>query len=63
MKPEVQYLEHVFTLIRERTEYNGKRSCDEQLREGEIAIYTRDYGVRQGFFDIDPRPFKVMIYM
>ncbi|CAG7652456.1 DgaE family pyridoxal phosphate-dependent ammonia lyase [Paenibacillus allorhizosphaerae] len=26
------------------------------LREGEIAIYTRDYGVRQGYFDIDPRP-------
>ncbi|MHA0856295.1 DgaE family pyridoxal phosphate-dependent ammonia lyase [Paenibacillus sp. CMAA1364] len=25
------------------------------LREGEIAIYTRDYGVRQGYFDIDPR--------
>ncbi|WP_096436860.1 DgaE family pyridoxal phosphate-dependent ammonia lyase [Alteribacter populi] len=28
------------------------------LREGEIAIYTRDYGVRQGFFDIDPRPLQ-----
>ena len=27
-----------------------------QLREGDIAIYTRDYGVTQGFFDIDPRP-------
>lgn len=26
------------------------------LQNGEIAIYTRDYGVRQGFFDIDPRP-------
>ncbi|CAM4207199.1 DgaE family pyridoxal phosphate-dependent ammonia lyase [Lederbergia lenta] len=26
-----------------------------QLREGEIAIYTRDYGVKQGYFDIDPR--------
>lgn len=26
-----------------------------QLREGDIAIYTRDYGVKQGFFDIDPR--------
>lgn len=26
------------------------------LREGDIAIYTRDYGVREGFFDIDPRP-------
>ncbi|MBD1381521.1 DgaE family pyridoxal phosphate-dependent ammonia lyase [Metabacillus arenae] len=28
------------------------------LREGEIAIYTRDYGVRQGYFDIDPRPLQ-----
>lgn len=28
----------------------------EALREGDIAIYTRDYGVREGFFDIDPRP-------
>lgn len=27
-----------------------------KLREGDIAIYTRDYGVKQGFFDIDPRP-------
>ncbi|MEF2964898.1 DgaE family pyridoxal phosphate-dependent ammonia lyase [Paenibacillus sp. M1] len=27
-----------------------------QLQQGEIAIYTRDYGVRQGYFDIDPRP-------
>lgn len=26
------------------------------LQAGEIAIYTRDYGVRQGYFDIDPRP-------
>ncbi|MEK5477258.1 DgaE family pyridoxal phosphate-dependent ammonia lyase [Paenibacillus sp. FSL R5-0407] len=26
------------------------------LQNGEIAIYTRDYGVRQGYFDIDPRP-------
>lgn len=25
------------------------------LQNGEIAIYTRDYGVRQGYFDIDPR--------
>ncbi|MCZ8511935.1 DgaE family pyridoxal phosphate-dependent ammonia lyase [Paenibacillus filicis] len=30
----------------------------EGLREGEIAIYTRDYGVRQGYFDIDPRPLQ-----
>lgn len=29
---------------------------NDRLREGDIAIYTRDYGVRQGFFDIDPRP-------
>ncbi|MEW9675757.1 DgaE family pyridoxal phosphate-dependent ammonia lyase [Lentibacillus sp. L22] len=29
-----------------------------RLREGEIAVYTRDYGVRQGFFDIDPRPLQ-----
>ncbi|MED4281334.1 DgaE family pyridoxal phosphate-dependent ammonia lyase [Priestia megaterium] len=29
-----------------------------ELGEGEIAIYTRDYGIRQGYFDIDPRPLK-----
>src|SRR5699024_3195620 len=29
-----------------------------ELREGDIAIYTRDYGVRQGYFDIDPRPLQ-----
>lgn len=28
----------------------------EALRKGDIAVYTRDYGVREGFFDIDPRP-------
>lgn len=28
----------------------------EVLQQGEIAVYTRDYGVRQGYFDIDPRP-------
>jgi len=28
------------------------------LQEGEIAVYTRDYGVKQGFFDIDPRPLQ-----
>ncbi|GLC87304.1 DgaE family pyridoxal phosphate-dependent ammonia lyase [Lysinibacillus piscis] len=28
------------------------------LCEGDIAIYTRDYGVRQGYFDIDPRPLQ-----
>lgn len=30
----------------------------EQLQNGEIAIYTRDYGVKQGYFDIDPRPLR-----
>jgi len=25
------------------------------LKNGEIAVYTRDYGVKQGYFDIDPR--------
>jgi len=30
----------------------------EALRVGEIAVYTRDYGVRQGYFDIDPRPLQ-----
>lgn len=25
------------------------------LQGGDIAIYTRDYGVKQGYFDIDPR--------
>lgn len=29
-----------------------------ELLEGDIAIYTRDYGVRQGYFDIDPRPLQ-----
>ncbi|SDW23631.1 L-seryl-tRNA(Sec) selenium transferase [Marininema mesophilum] len=29
-----------------------------ELREAEIAIYTRDYGIKQGYFDIDPRPLK-----
>lgn len=32
------------------------KELNDQLRQGEIAIYTRDYGVRQGYFDIDPRP-------
>lgn len=27
-----------------------------RLQNGDIAIYTRDYGARQGYFDIDPRP-------
>lgn len=29
-----------------------------RLRDGDVAVYTRDYGVRQGFFDIDPRPLQ-----
>jgi len=28
------------------------------LRDGDIAIYTRDYGVKQGFFDIDSRSLR-----
>lgn len=32
------------------------KEVNDQLREGDIAVYTRDYGVRQGYFDIDPRP-------
>ncbi len=27
----------------------------DMLQNGDIAVYTRDYGVKQGFFDIDPR--------
>ncbi|KMY48421.1 DgaE family pyridoxal phosphate-dependent ammonia lyase [Peribacillus loiseleuriae] len=35
------------------------KEVNDQLRNGKlIAIYTRDYGVRQGFFDIDPRPLQ-----
>lgn len=26
-----------------------------KLQSGDVAVYTRDYGVRQGYFDIDPR--------
>lgn len=33
------------------------RAVNEQLRSGPVAIYTRDYGVRQGYFDLDPRSF------
>mgnify|MGYP001409769273 CR=1 FL=1 len=51
-----------------RSIYRGRVHIDSQqagitakevvngLQEGEIAIYTRDYGVKQGYFDIDPRP-------
>jgi L-seryl-tRNA(Ser) seleniumtransferase len=31
------------------------RHVNDRLREGVIAVYTRDYGVKQGYFDIDPR--------
>ncbi|MDQ0719634.1 L-seryl-tRNA(Ser) seleniumtransferase [Paenibacillus sp. W4I10] len=31
------------------------KKMNDQLREGAIAVYTRDYGVKQGYFDIDPR--------
>ncbi|OAB42572.1 DgaE family pyridoxal phosphate-dependent ammonia lyase [Paenibacillus antarcticus] len=34
------------------------KEVNDQLRDGSIAIYTRDYGVRQGYFDIDPRPLQ-----
>ncbi|MFC5651155.1 DgaE family pyridoxal phosphate-dependent ammonia lyase [Paenibacillus solisilvae] len=34
---------------------NAKKVVD-GLQGGDIAIYTRDYGVKQGYFDIDPRP-------
>lgn len=33
-------------------------ALNKALREGDIAIYTRDYGLVQGFFDIDPRPLQ-----
>jgi L-seryl-tRNA(Ser) seleniumtransferase len=34
------------------------REVNDRLREGDIAVYTRDYGVKQGYFDIDPRPLQ-----
>lgn len=34
------------------------KELNTKLRGGDIAIYTRDYGVTQGFFDIDPRPLQ-----
>lgn len=43
--------------IDEQTAGQSARAVNDRLREeGEIAVYTRDYGVRQGYFDIDPRP-------
>ncbi|UOQ94700.1 DgaE family pyridoxal phosphate-dependent ammonia lyase [Halobacillus shinanisalinarum] len=41
----------------EQTNTTAQEVVD-NLREGDIAIYTRDYGVRQGYFDIDPRPLQ-----
>ncbi|MDY0393516.1 DgaE family pyridoxal phosphate-dependent ammonia lyase [Virgibacillus halophilus] len=35
------------------------KEVNDRLRNGDIAIYTRDYGVSQGFFDIDPRPLQL----
>lgn len=29
-----------------------------ELRDGDVAIYTRDYGIKQGYFEIDPRPLQ-----
>jgi L-seryl-tRNA(Ser) seleniumtransferase len=29
-----------------------------ELQNGPIAIYTRDYGVKQGYFDLDPRSLR-----
>ncbi|MEF3329726.1 DgaE family pyridoxal phosphate-dependent ammonia lyase [Oceanobacillus sp. M60] len=34
------------------------KEVNDKLRNGDVAIYTRDYGIRQGFFDIDPRPLQ-----
>jgi len=48
-------------IYRSRIAINEKLSginaiqVNQQLKNGDIAIYTRDYGVKQGFFDIDPR--------
>lgn len=44
--------------IQEQTAGISAAEVAEQLRTGDIAIYTRDYGVRQGYFDIDPRSLK-----
>ncbi|MFD1173044.1 DgaE family pyridoxal phosphate-dependent ammonia lyase [Oceanobacillus picturae] len=34
------------------------KEVNDKLRNGGVAIYTRDYGIRQGFFDVDPRPLQ-----
>ncbi|NBD24608.1 DgaE family pyridoxal phosphate-dependent ammonia lyase [Paenibacillus glycinis] len=31
------------------------RAVNDGLRGGDIAVYTRDYGLAQGYFDLDPR--------
>lgn len=41
----------------EETHTTAKEVVSE-LQAGDIAIYTRDYGARQGYFDIDPRPLQ-----
>ncbi|WP_407272151.1 DgaE family pyridoxal phosphate-dependent ammonia lyase [Radiobacillus sp. PE A8.2] len=50
-------------IYRARIQFNPESGAiainiNDQLRNGEIAIYTRDYGLKQGYFDIDPRPLK-----
>lgn len=42
--------------IDEKAAGKSAKAVNDELREGAIAVYTRDYGVRQGYFDIDPRP-------
>ncbi|OAB39535.1 DgaE family pyridoxal phosphate-dependent ammonia lyase [Paenibacillus glacialis] len=44
--------------IDQQVAFKSAKEVNDQLREGGIAIYTRDYGVRQGYFDIDPRPLQ-----
>lgn len=52
------------SIFRARIKIDAKKAnttaaeLSDQLREGEIAIYTRDYGAAQGFIDIDPRPLE-----
>ena len=55
MKQDEQFIEHEFTLTGAGGN-NAKQVAS--ASEGKIAIYTRDYGVRQGYFDIDPRPLQ-----
>lgn len=51
-------------IFRARIQFDPEKACISakqvvaELQDGEIAIYTRDYGVRQGYFDIDPRPLQ-----